>query len=560
MENDMTTDPALLPARMLNEYAYCPRLFHIEVNEGLFEDNVHTVEGRAAHRRVDGREDPLPEAEDEAPKVARSVKLSSESLGLIATIDLLEVEDDLAVPVDTKKGKAPAVPEGAWEPERVQLCAQGLLLREHGHRCVHGYIYFAGSRRRVRIDFTQELVDRTLSLAAEARSVQGSDQAPPPLVDSPKCPGCSLVGICLPDEVGMLRSAAHPATSPRPPRRLVPARADRISVYVQGYGSRVSKRGEAIRLQGRDGSRSDVRLADMARLAIYGTSHVTTQALQALCRADVPVSWHTQSGWFYGVLRGHGLPNVHLRRAQFRLAEDRSFSLRVAKSFVAGKISNARTLLMRNHPEPPRATVDALKNHVRLAGESTDLAGLLGIEGNAARLYFGSFSGMIKERAGANGESFQFEKRNRRPPRDPVNALLSFAYSLLVRELTTCLYSVGLDPYVGFLHQPRAGRPALALDLMEEFRPLVADSVVLTLLNNGEATPGDFVTSRAGCAMKEPVRKRLIETYERRMDTLVTHPVFDYRVSYRRVLDIQARLLGRLLTNEIDEYPAFRTR
>ena len=182
---------------------------------------------------------------------------------------------------------------------------------------------------------------------------------------------------------------------------------------------------------------------------------------------------------------------------------------------------------------------------------------LLGYEGTAARFYFGAFAKMLK---GSAAQDFDMAGRNRRPPKDPVNALLSLAYSLLTKDCALAASVVGMDPLLGFLHQPRYGRPALALDLMEEMRPLVADSVVVTALNTGVVEEADFVRSPAGCALKTPGRKRFIEAYERRMDQLVTHPVFGYRLSYRRILELQARLLGRVLLGEIETYPAFRTR
>jgi CRISPR-associated protein Cas1 len=195
------------------------------------------------------------------------------------------------------------------------------------------------------------------------------------------------------------------------------------------------------------------------------------------------------------------------------------------------------------------------------AERATQLDELLGIEGNAARLYFGEFAGMIKsEEDSTVGFSFDFEGRNRRPPRDPVNALLSLGYSLLAKDLTVTCYAVGFDPYVGYYHQPRFGRPALALDLMEPFRPLIADSAVLTAINTGMVGLRDFVRVGESVALTTGGRKGFLRAYELRMDTLVTHPLFNYRVSYRRLLEIQARLLARVLEGEIAEYPVFMTR
>jgi CRISPR-associated protein Cas1 len=226
---------------------------------------------------------------------------------------------------------------------------------------------------------------------------------------------------------------------------------------------------------------------------------------------------------------------------------------------VASKVRNCRTLLRRNHSRPPPVVLSELEQLAKKAEQAEALESLLGLEGTAARTYFGAFSGMLKGEAAVGGE-FDLEGRNRRPPRDPINALLSFVYSLLSKDFALALSAAGLDPLLGFYHQPRFGRPALALDLMEEFRPLVADSVVIGALNGGSFGPGDFLTHPSGVAMRPPARKRLLFAYERRMDQVITHPVFGYRISYRRVLEVQARLLGRCLLGELEEYPSFRTR
>jgi CRISPR-associated protein Cas1 len=173
----------------------------------------------------------------------------------------------------------------------------------------------------------------------------------------------------------------------------------------------------------------------------------------------------------------------------------------------------------------------------------------------AARHYFEGFARLLKD-----GQPFNIEGRNRRPPRDPVNALLSFVYAILVKELTVVLHSVGFDPMMGFYHRPRYGRPSLALDLAEPFRPLIADSVVLTAINNGEIAPSDFVRRAGGVALTDCGRRAILSAFERRMDTLVTHPIFGYQISYRRILEVQARLLARTVLGELPRYPNFCTR
>ena len=181
---------------------------------------------------------------------------------------------------------------------------------------------------------------------------------------------------------------------------------------------------------------------------------------------------------------------------------------------------------------------------------------LLGLEGAGARVYFSNFDAMLNTPVSA----FNFRTRNRRPPRDPVNAVLSFLYSMLIRQALVSSVAVGFDPYLGFYHQPEYGRPALALDLAEEFRPVLADSAALRLFNNSELKENDFIRRSGAVSLTPDGRKAVVRAFERRLDSLVSHPVFGYSISYRRVLEVQARLLGRHLLGELPRYPAFTTR
>jgi CRISPR-associated protein Cas1 len=384
------------------------------------------------------------------------------------------------------------------------------------------------------------------------------------------------VGICLPDETGFVHEselAAEPVqlglfeTGRRKPvkrevRPLVTPRSELRPLYLNTQGMRVGKSGAVLQVKDKEKVVQEVRLGEINQVSLMGNVQISTQAVQALCEGGVPICYFSVGGWFYGITMGMNQKNVFLRRSQFKLSDQEYFARALARRLVAGKIRNQRTLLQRNHVEPKRATLAGLKEMAERAEGAGSLEELLGIEGNAARLYFGDFAGMIKpdEAAGAAEMNFDFDGRNRRPPRDPVNALLSLAYSLLAKDLTVASYAVGFDPYIGFYHQPRYGRPALALDLMEPFRPLIADSAVLTAVNTGMVTVRDFVRVGGSVALSAAGRKGFFRAYELRMDTLVTHPLFDYRVSYRRLLEIQARLLARVLDGEIGEYPVFTTR
>ncbi len=610
----VTDAPDLVPARMINEALYCERLMYLEWAQGEFADNAFTVDGRAVHARADvtgGELPPLPSAEavtpsrkkgkndsaasdeddtddDDAaseplPYEARSLWLSSTTIGMTAKIDVVEGDArGYVVPIEYKRGAAPDVPEGAHLPERAQVCAQVLLLREHGYSCDHGEIYFARTRRRVRIEIDEALIDATRGAARRAKELTAAGDLPPPLVDSRKCEGCSLVGICLPDEVNLLRGVepngdgdapesgnAMDAFWPLDPtdaeddaatevelRRLQPARDDELPLYVQEQGARVSLSGEELIVRGKKGE-ARARLPNISQVSLFGNVQITTQALRATLERGISVSLLSTGGWFYGRATGVESKNVELRIAQHRAMADAETCLQLARGIVASKIRNSRTLLRRNHATPPEVTLFELEQLAKKSERAESIGALLGLEGTAARSYFSAFSGMLK---GDSAELFELDGRNRRPPKDPVNALLSLAYALLTKELAHVSASAGLDPLLGFYHQPRFGRPALALDLMEEFRPILGDSTVISAINNGVLGSSDFVSHATGVALRPAGRRRFLLAYERRMDQLVTHPVFGYRISYRRVLEVQARLFGRFLLGEIPIYPAFRTR
>lgn len=629
------TDP--IPARMLNEFVYCPRLFFYEFVDGVFVENADTVRGKSLHRRVDTDGGALPlatgrekeeggrqwvcEKDSNSPRSgegvgddvihSRSVQMGSQQLGVTAKMDLVEVRvsgDDLyntlsVCPVDYKVGAPKAGEESneLWDTDKMQLGLQALILRENGYTCNEGIIYYRATKQRVRLPITPELQAWIVEqIGAARRTAVGS--IPPPLCNSAKCPRCSLVTVCLPDETRLLtdlpvaaderprnpaldKPNAQPSTrtSPATTRRLIAARDDTRALYLNKPGLRVGRKDELLQIKEERSVLDEVRLNDVSHVALFGNIQISTQAIQSLCEAEIPVSYFSMGGWFYGITRGHELKNVFLRIEQFRQARDPAVCLRLARQFVHGKIRNHRTLLMRNHLEVPSTTLLRLKQMADAALCAEAMDELLGIEGNGASVYFEQFSGMIKitdvlpggdstnnprpsDGRGAGGEgaqrlfNFNFTHRNRRPPTDPVNAMLSLAYSLLAKDCVLALLAVGFDPYVGFFHQPRFGRPALALDLMEEFRALVGDSTVLSCINNRAVNENDFVRAGQAVNLTTSGRRRFFEMYELRMNSVLTHPVFDYKVSYRRALELQARMLAKVLTGEIPEYVPLTTR
>lgn len=550
---DRNNIPDLIPASMLAAFAYCPRLCYIQFVQGEFQDSAETVDGRLQHAWVDAEQDAIP---DFQPFHARSVSLTAPQAGVCCRIDLLEGDGKLVTPVEYKRGEAPKTPAGPYEPYQIQLCAQCLALRENGFKCDEGMIYFVRSKERVAVKFDPDMVDRTKKLIEDLRRTAERGEMPPPLHNSSRCNHCSLAGICLPDEVNLLREMDAESQPKEETRMLLPARDDQLPIYVVGQGHTVRKRGERLEVWSHDeGNVSEARLIEVSQVSLYGGVEITTPATVELMQRNVPVLHFSHGGWFQGICLGMSHKNVELRIKQFDWARDEEKSLSIARCIVSGKIRNCRTLLRRNDPAVPPEALESLERLAKEADIASRLQSLLGFEGAAAEIYFGRLGSMLK-----NSQGFSFENRNKRPPKDPVNTVLSYLYGILTKELFVTVLAAGFDPYLGFYHQPRYGRPALALDMMEEFRPIIADSTAVMLFNNEELVEKDFIRTGIGISLTPEAKRKVVGGYERRMQIEISHPIFGYAVSYRRILEVQARLLTRVLSGELKEYPAFVTR
>jgi CRISP-associated protein Cas1 len=537
--------PDLMPVRMLNEYVWCPRFTYLSWAEGFTGENENTVEGTQLHRRVDvAAEFDLPNGRT----VRTAWTLGSQTLGLIGRADRVEFEGGEAILVEFKRGKPKEGEMPLWDPELVQVTAFLLLLAEAGHRVRGAEVFFGETRRRVPVPIDPASVARVPEIVAEARRVLADPLPPPPLVDSPKCGYCVLAPICLPDEITRIREPD------RPTKRVIPQISNSHPLYVTEAGSKVGREDKRLTLTVRGEKVTDVRLIDVSSVVLTGNSSMSAQATRACLTEGVPVLHVSAGGW----LNGYTAPThggfVELRRRQY-LAMDAGF-LGVARRMISGKIQNGRTLLRRNGQSVAPEALAEMKRLAVRAEQAADSQSLLGIEGGAARIYFSQFNSMLKY----DGDEFDFTKRTRRPPEDRINALLSYCYGLLVKDCVVALHAVGFDPAVGVFHRPRFGRPAMALDLAEEFRPIIAESVVITLINNQEVSAADFVSASPSVALRADARRSVIKAFERRMTAECLHPVFGYRVSYRRALEVQARLIAAVFLEEAPEYIPFTTR
>ncbi|MCW5757135.1 MAG: CRISPR-associated endonuclease Cas1 [Phycisphaeraceae bacterium] len=616
----MHDDAPLWQARNIGEHAYCPRLFYYMQVEGVFLPSADTEEGTTVHRRVDkpsaipahsrtdaddedDRQEPGPGdgPHTDKPRPVRSLHLTSERLRLTARLDLAEISEPsdprgrpTAVPIEYRKGRPRRVVLASgtndtgddlpdedepgqerlhrvepWPTDRVQVGLQVVLLEEHGYHVPHAVLYYAAEKRRVLVTIDDDL--RAVALAElESAKRTAEGERPLPLVNDPKCPRCSLQPICLPDEVNHQRLAAitvdgqavgtsaagDEATAPR---RMWPPRDDGLHVVAQREGVRVGIRGGALRFTDRDGALvREQPIAGIEALAVVGRVQVSTEALHAMADRGVPVAFMTAAGRTVAMVDPLGPVSAQSRKAQVMGMSIPARCLELARALVAAKIVNQRTLLMRNARDLPRRVADDLAEQAEKARVAASLESLLGHEGTAARHYFQWFPAMLRDedlRA-----RFEATGRRRRPPPDPVNAVLSFGYAMLVHECTSALRLASLDPAIGGYHQPRPGKPAMALDLMEPFRPLIADSVAISMFNRAEVGPGHFLDTAAGCAMTDHGRRAFFDAWGRRMATVVAHPVFEYRMEYRRMLMLHARLISAWLQGEAPTLAFLTTR
>ena len=581
-------DEYLWPARHVAEYAYCPRLFYLMEVEGVYYPSADTEKGKAVHKRVDKpsvanngngngtktddadpQSDALPPDPDR-PKSVRSLALTSQKLGLTATLDLAEINGNLAVPVEYRKGRpqytslpqppddpgesdshsAPP-PASPWPTDRVQAGLQAILLEEAGYEVPKVTLYYATERRRIELPVIDDLRHEALATLKAARACADGPR-PAPLVNDAKCPRCSLQPFCLPDEVNFERTNAVS------PRKLWPPRDDAIHLVAQRDGVHIGVRGMSLRVTDKDGKLArEIPLANLESLGVLGGVQVSTQALTALAGQNIPVAFLSSAGRLITMTDPMNPVSALIRQAQVQAFVNPVTALELSRALVAAKIGNQRTILMRNRKDlDPRAAED-MRNLAERVATCASAESLLGLEGQAAAIYFANFGSIFSP---PFSELFQANGRQRRPPPDPINAVLSWGYTMLVHECISALRLAGLEPMIGAFHKPRPGKPALALDLMEPFRPLVADSIAISTFNRGELTEGHFLQTAAGCSLTDAGRGAFFGAWGRRMDTEVTHPVFEYRLSYRRMMMLHARMISAWLVGDIATLSFLTTR
>lgn len=515
----MTTGPELLPISLVAHHVFCPRRAWLEAM-GETTDTHQMEAGRQAHHASD---DP---GRSRAGRL-RSVDVQSLELGVIGRCDAVEIDDDGTATVVEYKSTPVRRRASVTEAMSVQLALQATALRESGTPVQAAAVWFTDHQVRVEVPVGDAEVAAAREHVVALRTLVRGRVAPEPLIDDPRCRTCSHAGICLPDE-----RALEPVT-----RRVLVSDPDSQVLHVATPGARASLRGGRVRVVKGDDDLGTVPVERVLGLVLHGNVDVSAALLREMLWRRQPVVWCSGSGRVVGWASSASSPNGGPRVSQHVASANGHLGL--ARSFVEAKIANQATLLRRHGSAPE--TVGELRRLRRRCVNATSIVDLYGLEGDAAARYFESFSTMLVARVSEISRGF--DGRSRRPAVDPLNGALNFAYGMLVADLVRAVVACGLDPHAGFLHSSGRNKPALALDLCEEFRAPVADSVVIGAFNNGELTAASFSTVAGSARLRDSARSALIAAYERRVTTEFKHPVFGYHVTWRRAMEIQARLV-----------------
>jgi CRISPR-associated protein Cas1 len=531
-----------VPISLAAEIAYCPKNFYYRYIAGVRYGDERMLRGEIQDEK---RKDRKTRTLDDATQ-HRQVMVASDALGIIGCIDVVE-EGNVTIPVEYKTG-----PVSDRLSDKVQLCLQALALEEAvGASVPYGFIYFSEDKRRVRVDMTDTLKTQAREAMKRAAEIVDSGAVPEGVNDE-RCDGCSLRPICLPEETEVWKGRS-------PTLRMKAQSGPTNCLYVdENYAYLRLKKGQ-ISVTKESKVLASVPLRQIDQVVLMGNITLSTPLVRACLKRDIDIVYLTRSGYYEGRFQSENYRNVMLRSAQWKVQRDEDLSNRLARGFVEGKLRNMRTNLLRHKRSKGIEDLEACINLLQAAINSVQgchtYHEILGHEGSGTRAYFHGLSLCLGSDMG-----FDFERRTRRPPRDPVNAMLSFGYALLISQVESAVNIVGLDPGCGFLHRERYGKPALALDIAEEFRPIIVDSVVVGLVNRGVVDESNFEERFGGVYLNESGRKKFIRAFENRKREEVIHPVFKYPTPYRRVVELQIRLLAKVLLGEVNSYIPFTTK
>jgi len=536
------TKPTLDTIRVsaLHALAYCPRLFYLEEVEELYTQDAAVFAGRRLHTELEKQED-----ED-----WEDLFLESEELGLRGRLDALRTRDGQTIPYEHKRGRCHRddhkQPQ-AWESDRLQILAYAFLLESAlGITVTEGRIRYHADNVLVHVPFDDTGRAMVQEAIQQARILRQSTHRPPVTDNERLCARCSLAPVCLPEEARLAHDREWQ------PIRLFPEDDERQVIHVLEPGTSVGRTGEQIKITRRNQPVETIPAHQVGQLVLHSFSQISTQALHFCADQEIGVHFISGGGRYVGSFDARN-GSIQRRIRQYAALTNSNTCLELGRKLVTCRAEGQRKFLMRGKgklevPDKLEKVIAQMKAVLKQIAKTESLESLLGFEGNLAALYFNALPCLISQEI---EPELHFAGRNRRPPKDRFNALLSFGYALLLKDVMNAILSVGLEPALGFYHQPRSQAAPLALDMLEIFRVPLVDMTVMSSVNRGQwDTKVDFEVRGEQVWLSEVGRRKFVDLYERRKEESWKHPVIGYSLTYRRLFELEVRLLEKEWSGE----------
>lgn len=532
----ISAKPATIRVSALHALAYCPRLFYLEEVEELYTQDAAVFAGRRLHAEIEKQED----------EEWEELFLESEDLGLRGRLDALRTRDGDTIPYEHKRGRAyrdeNQQPQ-AWESDRLQILAYALLLESAwGITVKEGRIRYHADNVLVHVPVDDAGRTAVREAIQQARILRQSTHRPPVTDNERLCARCSLAPVCLPEEARLAHDQEWQ------PIRLFPEDDEREVIHVLEPGTAVGRTGEQIKVSRRHQPLEMFPARQVGQLVLHSFSQISTQALHFCADQGIGVHFISGGGRYIGSFDTRQ-GSIQRRIRQYAALSNSDTCLELARKLVICRGQGQRKFLMRGTrrktkvPEILSKAIAQMKAVLKQVPQAESLESLLGLEGNLAALYFSALPGLISPEVASE---LHFHGRNRRPPKDRFNALLSFGYAMLLKDVMNSILTVGLEPTLGFYHQPRSQAAPLALDLMEIFRVPLVDMTVMASVNRGQwDVKADFEVRGEQVWLNEAGRRKFVELYERRKQESWKHPVTGYSLTYRRLFELEVRLLEK---------------
>ncbi len=533
----------------LHALAYCSRLFYLEEVEELYTQDAAVFAGRRLHVEIEKQED----------EEWEELFLESEELGLRGRVDALRTrvgeasrnENRQTIPYEHKRGRSCRDENNqpqAWESDRLQILAYAYLLESAlAIPIKEGRIRYHADNVLVHVPLDDEGRAAVREAIQQARSLRQSAYRPPVTDNERLCARCSLAPVCLPEEARLAHNQEWQ------PIRLFPKDDERQVIHVLEPGTSIGRTGEQIKITRRGQLVEIVPVRQVGQVVLHSFSQISTQALYFCAEQGIGVHFISGGGRYLGSFDNRQ-GSIQRRIRQYAALSNPETCLELARRLVICRGQGQRKFLMRGQrgmaevPEKLQRAIAQMKVLLKQVPQAKSIESLLGLEGNLAALYFGALPLLISENVASE---LHFSDRNRRPPKDRFNALLSFGYALLLKDVMNAVLVVGLEPALGFYHQPRSQAAPLALDLMEVFRVPLVDLPVIASINRGQwDVQADFEVRGAQVWLSETGRRKLVSLYERRKEESWKHPVTNYSLTYRRLFELEVRLLEKEWSGE----------